>query len=687
MRNHQDRGGGYRRPEWAPEARQERPQSAAVPPPASISVEPTIHVSGCSNETVSNIIQGVYTTKESNHGKPVYKKDGLPGSVTVLIYYWDSRDGPSFNGWWFGPKVGGDQVWAYNAGHPGRDHPGMPPTSNWKVPWDGKVDERLRITREGPDRREEDRRRQERQRQEKRRREEEQREEERRREEARRRRQREEEAERRRREEDRKHEAVGNVRKILKKLRTATPSNIKELQAELDRVAADNLKAMGDLRETVNHEMQDTLTQAQSRIQEELKQREEAQRRREAELQRVQGLVKEAAGEVDSVEAAVAEAAARCATAGGLAPETPWRELLEAVAQAMKDLDAAKASLERSETILNSKKEAMGAGEAARSVKKEVDELSKRLQSSKDTVTKCSKTLEESRGRGLRRAAAEKQRQDWESSFARHDLDGDGCLSRAEVEAFGKGEFEIELPEDVLDHIMRVLEPISFEKFLSLRQKVGIAKFEVEAREARERKRQRSRSRDEAEGAEGAEGGAREGDSVEAEGAGAEGHSSDFKRFSNQEVATVETVDAVETKAPEAHEASEAPEAPEVPEAPDPAEASETPEAAQTTEAIEGDSMEAEGGAEEGHSGDSKSQEVATLETVDAPEAPEAQEAPEAPDFAEGPEAIQTTEATGTTEAKEEGELMEAEGGGAATAETVDAVETKAPEALEPAEH
>eukprot|EP00435_Cladocopium_sp_Y103_P068061 s363_g31.t1 len=146
---------------------------------------------------------------------------------------------------------------------------------------------------------------------------------------------------------------------------------------------------------------------------------------------------------------------------------------LGAVAQAMKDLDAAKASLERSETVLNSKKDAMGAGEAARSVKKEVDELSKRLQSSKDTVTKCSKTLEESRGRGLRRAAAEKQRQDWESSFARHDLDGDGCLSRAEVEAFGKGEFEIELPEDVLDHIMRVLEPIRFEKFLSLRQKAS----------------------------------------------------------------------------------------------------------------------------------------------------------------------------------------------------------------------
>ena len=25
--------------------------------------------------------------------------------VTVLIYYWDERDGPNFNGWWIGPKA------------------------------------------------------------------------------------------------------------------------------------------------------------------------------------------------------------------------------------------------------------------------------------------------------------------------------------------------------------------------------------------------------------------------------------------------------------------------------------------------------------------------------------------------------------------------------------------------------
>ena len=36
-----------------------------------------------------------------------------PFQVTVLIYFWDDRDGPTFSGWWIGPKVGGDQVWSH----------------------------------------------------------------------------------------------------------------------------------------------------------------------------------------------------------------------------------------------------------------------------------------------------------------------------------------------------------------------------------------------------------------------------------------------------------------------------------------------------------------------------------------------------------------------------------------------
>merc|ERR1712113_342295 len=70
------------------------------------------------------------------------KKAGSAGSVTVLIYFWDDRDGPTFNGWWFGPKVGGDQVWAYN----GNKASPSPPLAKWKVPWDGAEDPSLRLT-------------------------------------------------------------------------------------------------------------------------------------------------------------------------------------------------------------------------------------------------------------------------------------------------------------------------------------------------------------------------------------------------------------------------------------------------------------------------------------------------------------------------------------------------------------
>merc|ERR1712217_114407 len=76
-----------------------------------------------------------------NHEKPVYKKDGASGSVSVLMYYWDDRDGAAFSGWWFGPKVGGDQVWAYN----GDVKAPLPPPSGWKVPWDGPEDKKLHL--------------------------------------------------------------------------------------------------------------------------------------------------------------------------------------------------------------------------------------------------------------------------------------------------------------------------------------------------------------------------------------------------------------------------------------------------------------------------------------------------------------------------------------------------------------
>jgi len=93
-------------------------------------------VSGCSNATISAIVKGNYTPYSANHGKVVYRKDEKSKGFEVLIYYWDDRDGPELCGWWFGPNVGGDQVWAY---HPSRTSI-SPPSSEWNVPHDGSID-------------------------------------------------------------------------------------------------------------------------------------------------------------------------------------------------------------------------------------------------------------------------------------------------------------------------------------------------------------------------------------------------------------------------------------------------------------------------------------------------------------------------------------------------------------------
>lgn len=97
-----------------------------------------LSVAGCADPTVGNIVRGTFNLMTENHGRPVYKKSEVVANnptLDVLIYFWDERDGANFCGWWFGPKVGGDQVWAYNSGRSA-----TPPSTGWRVPYDGSVD-------------------------------------------------------------------------------------------------------------------------------------------------------------------------------------------------------------------------------------------------------------------------------------------------------------------------------------------------------------------------------------------------------------------------------------------------------------------------------------------------------------------------------------------------------------------
>jgi len=96
-----------------------------------------------SDEVVVRTLTGEYVEKGVNHGRKVYQKlqdSTRPGFVDVWLYYWDSRDGPSFEGWWFGNTLGGTKVWSHC-----KDASSYPPEGGWQIPWDGAVRQTLTL--------------------------------------------------------------------------------------------------------------------------------------------------------------------------------------------------------------------------------------------------------------------------------------------------------------------------------------------------------------------------------------------------------------------------------------------------------------------------------------------------------------------------------------------------------------
>jgi len=103
-----------------------------------------MYIYGCTNHFASRILVGKYVKQRKlNHGKPVYRKQGEPGSAKVVLFFWDERDGEHWTGWWLGPSMGFDHPgWAR---HEEKSAP-LPPCTGWRVPPMGPVDVRLTIS-------------------------------------------------------------------------------------------------------------------------------------------------------------------------------------------------------------------------------------------------------------------------------------------------------------------------------------------------------------------------------------------------------------------------------------------------------------------------------------------------------------------------------------------------------------
>eukprot|EP00441_Pelagodinium_beii_P047331 CAMPEP_0197621792 /NCGR_PEP_ID=MMETSP1338-20131121/2250_1 /TAXON_ID=43686 ORGANISM="Pelagodinium beii, Strain RCC1491" /NCGR_SAMPLE_ID=MMETSP1338 /ASSEMBLY_ACC=CAM_ASM_000754 /LENGTH=886 /DNA_ID=CAMNT_0043191333 /DNA_START=38 /DNA_END=2698 /DNA_ORIENTATION=- len=499
-------GKGYGQPQGGKPSFQPKGQ-VVQPRPAGVMMgggggasSSSITVSGCQNLTVSNIIKGTYSANGANHGKTVYKKDGQAGGVTVLIYYWDERDGPSFSGWWFGPKVGGDQVWAYN----GNKAAPAPPPNGWKVPWDGQIDNTLSLTTAGaagkgaapapggirppgmvqpgavrpPPGMIQKQAEQAKQR-----------------EEEQQKRQAELKAKREQEENRRKEQAAAlAVRKAIQKVRTANPDNYDELRAQLEEAQASNLEAMGSQAEKVSQEATTALEQAQKRIDEVNEKRvQEEQNKLEAEKkkkeleEKVDAFVTEAKNEATAMleKVKLAEEGAQKLEEGSSNGSTPDAMVAEAesaetlINETMESAKSARLS------IIEKQKELADA-ESFRKVKREILELTSKLAGGVRSLDRFSSVIKTTREKAAKKSAALAKLEEKKAEFKKYDLDKDGKLSRKEVVAYCKAIIQFELGVETLDTIMKSLEPITAEKFRPMHQKVCIAKSEV----LEERKRQ-----------------------------------------------------------------------------------------------------------------------------------------------------------------------------------------------------
>jgi len=305
----------------------------------------------------------------------------------------------------------------------------------------------------------------------------------------------------RKREEDevrrKEHNAVLAVRKAIQKVRTAVPDSYDVLRLQLEEALAAQLESLGSQAPKVGQEAEQALHQTQQRLDEmhdrrlqEDSYRELEDQRRKDEVQQAMLLEAEAkaAAEEQQGKLQEAEEVARQLENGNQDPA----KMLIAVEAAVKSIAAARDEAQNVRQGILDKQRGLSESEATRKVRREVIDTAARLGRSVGAFERLLASVSNRRHKEEGKALALRKLNEKKSEFVKFDLDGDQQLNRSEVEAYAKATLAYELPADVLDAIVKKLDPVTLTKFRPLHQKLYIAKSEILARKARseEEKRQ-----------------------------------------------------------------------------------------------------------------------------------------------------------------------------------------------------
>ena len=464
-------------------------------PPASSGLGGALTVTGCADATVGNIVRGTFALQTENHGRPVYKKNEAVvnnPTLDVLIYFWDERDGANFCGWWFGPKVGGDQVWAYNS-----ERSAQPPSTGWRVPYDGQVDPSFVIStgsyspaaqpypgygQQGYGQQYQQQYQQQLQQQQ-----------------YLQQKQRDDEVARRRQEEQRRAEqqAVMNCQAILQKLAAVTPENYDHIKDEVEKMIMQEITKCGSQAEVVKAEVMQQFQAAQLRVEQIKQHRAEEERQNQERMEEAKRILAELGGLVEKAEqdtASLKTTAAPVLESKSMS-ENEAREAGKSVSEVSV---SAKASCKVCSTFIVERRMSIDAVKPPylAELRDEQLKLQTRIQECYRIVVSSTTSARDMIDKAVRKTHAMKVFAKRTSAFDKYNSAKDGYLSVDDIIAYAKGEFRFPLSKDAAGSMMKKHgeggKGVPRALFQRVKVAVGIAR-EEEACQARRREAEQKR--------------------------------------------------------------------------------------------------------------------------------------------------------------------------------------------------
>mmetsp|Transcript_39347 Transcript_39347/g.83859 ORF Transcript_39347/g.83859 Transcript_39347/m.83859 type:complete len:928 (-) Transcript_39347:89-2872(-) len=444
-----------------------------------------LKVTGCTHNVVGPIVRGSYVLDGSNHGKPSFRKDPIGADgLTVIIYFWDERDGAAASGWWIGPSIGGNMVWGH---HPNRSS-ATPPCGGWQAPHSSPVDPTMVLTVVDTP---EDQ-------------------------------QKKIEAAKARQEEVRKERevkqaeaaAVATIRKDIRKLQGVTPETLEKLLEDLTVTMGTEFMNCGSLQSTVQEEHDKAVAAAKEKAknvetqrEKFAQQKEEFAKKKEEEREEALKLLNEFSEKVTAAQSAsesfsteFKEFQTRSDITSEEAAKEACAEVEEKLKKASEEVAALisflKTNTSKMKSVPVKPAESKKEGEETSDSTPNFFQLSKTANGLKDTVDQESRLLKALPGKLLSKGKALAALTKVETMFKSYDKDKDGMLSRQEITNLAKGEFKFDMPKESLDMIFQAMvedkaKGVKIADYQRLFCAIGVAREEAQDRlrkEAREKK-------------------------------------------------------------------------------------------------------------------------------------------------------------------------------------------------------